>query len=484
MKELRAMDAIEQALMQRTPDEQRRRDQQRAENVDIGNSTQAFPVAEFMTPEQLEARAIFVSEGRQVVVLPEDETSGQRAVVMQLADFTETYKSSGELIERDDGNSTWRSFVEGWRNSRQRKSVAATTMAIGRPREWRTDTGAPAVNLWTPTVRREPRAGAQEKVRLFLDHLAYLIPNEGERRQFLLWLAHAEQKPQELPHHGYLMFTESFGIGRNALASILARVWPGEVAASVNLPALIDSSFNGQIAGKRLAVVDEVYVNDFGKSRYAIENRLRQLITEETRVINPKYGRQYTEWNVLRWLLFSNHADGLPMPAHDRRFAVIANPTERHPDGADYYARLYAALADPEFIQAVSWHLAKLDITEFNPGATPAVNDAKRAVIEATTPELEKELRAVIAEWPSPIAAAGDLLVACGLQPDDTRHSSYFTKSMKALGHQKIDARPRIGGVPTRLWELRGKGALPDDLAAEVARYRAAPGFRGLAGGF
>lgn len=480
------MDRIEQTLMQmqRTPDEQRRRDQQRAENVEIGNGAQAFPVAEFLTPEQLVERAVFVSEGRQVAVLPDDETSGQRAVVMQLADFAETYKSSGELIERDDGNSTWRSFVEAWRNSRDRKTVAATTMAIGRPREWRTDAGAPAVNLWTPNVRREPRAGVHEKARLFLEHLVYLIRDEAERRQFLLWLAHAEQRPHELPHHGYLMFTESFGIGRNWLASVLSRVWPGEVAASVNLPALIDSSFNGQIAGKRLAVVDEVYVNDFGKSRYAIENRLRQLITEETRVINPKYGRQFTEWNVLRWLLFSNHADGLPMPAHDRRFAVIANPTERHPGGADYYARLYGALADPEFIEAVGWHLATLDISEFNPGATPAVNDAKRSVIEATTPDLEKELRAVIAEWDSPIAAAGDLLVACGLKPDDTRVSSYFMKSMQALGCQKIEKRPWVGTERPRLWALKGKGDLPSDLAAEVARYRAAPWFRGLGGGF
>lgn len=478
------MDAIERALTQRTPDEQRRRDLQRAENVEIGNGTQAFPVADFMTTERLIERAVFVSEGRQVAVLPDDETSGQRAVVMQLADFTETYKSSGELIERDDGNSTWRSNVEVWRNSRQRKAVAATTMAIGRPRRWRTDTGAPAVNLWTPTQRREPRAGAFEKVRLFLEHLAYLIPNEDERRQFLLWLAHAEQNPQELPHHGYLMFTESFGIGRNALASILARVWPGEVAASVNLPAPIDSSFNGQIAGKRLAVVDEVYVNDFGRSRYAIENRLRQLITEETRVINPKYGRQYTEWNVLRWLLFSNHSDGLPMPAHDRRFAVIANPNQRHVGGADYYARLYGALADPEFIEAVGWYLATLDIAEFNPGVTPTVNDAKRAVIEATTPELEKELRAVIAEWDSPIAAAGDLLKACGYEPDDRRLSNYFTKSMQALGHQKIERRPWVGDERPRLWAMKGKGDFTGDLAAEVVRYRAAPWFRGLGGGF
>lgn len=477
------MDRIEQALMQRTAADQQRREQQRAENVEIGNGVQAFPVAEFMTPEKLIERAMFVSEGKQVVVLPADDSSGQRAIVMQLTDFEETYRASGELIERE-GNSTWRSFVLGWRNSRERKTFAATTMAIGRAREWRTDTGAPAVNLWTPTQRREPRAGWQENVQLFLEHLAYLIPNEGERRQFLLWLAHTEQRPEVLPHHGYLMFTESFGIGRNWLASVLARVWPGEVAANVNLPALIDGSFNGQIAGKRLAVVDEVYVNDFGKSRYAIENRLRQLITEETRVINPKYARQFTEWNVLRWLLFSNHADGLPMPAHDRRFAVIANPTERHAGGADYYARLYAALRDPEFIEAVGWHLAKLDIREFNAGATPTVNDAKRAVIEATTPELEKELRAVIADWDSPIAAAGDLLKACGHEPDDKRQSSYFTKSMKALGHQKIDERPWVGDERPRLWALKGKGDLPANLAAAVTSYRAAPWFRGLGGGF
>jgi primase-polymerase (primpol)-like protein len=60
----------------------------------------------------------------------------------------------------------------------------------------------------------------QERVTPFLEHVEFLVPNEGERERFLQWLAHIVRVPEVLPHTSYLMITPKTGVGRNLLASI------------------------------------------------------------------------------------------------------------------------------------------------------------------------------------------------------------------------------------------------------------------------
>jgi hypothetical protein len=170
---------------------------------------------------------------------------------------------------------------------------------------------------------------------------------------------------------------------------------------------------------------------------------------------NPKYGRQYVEWNTTRWLLFSNHADAIPMPKNDRRFAVIANPVLRRSDA--YYTELYARLDDPEFIAAVGWFLSQRDISAFNPGATPELNAAKLAVIDATTPDMDRELAEVVAVWESPVAVASDLLQACDIKPDDRTARAAFGFAMRRAGHLRLPSKPRLGGERVTVWLLAGK---------------------------
>ena len=368
----------------------------------------------------------------------------------------------------------WSSFPRGWVETRSRLSGDGVVLGIGRDRMMDDAEGNAALNLWTPRVRKKPSAVKLALVeRHFIGHLEFLIPDATERERFLHWLAHCEKKPQQLPHHGYLLYTPTFGIGRNWLSSVLTRLWRGEVAASVNRPGLIESGFNDRFDGKRLAVVDEVHMSDSGRLRYVVGARLRQLMTEEYRMINIKFGVQYMEWNTVRWLLFSNHVDAIPLEQGDRRFAVIACPTVcRAPE---YYAELYSMLADAEFIEAVGWWLADLDISKFNPGAKPTDNAAKLAVINATTPELDREIAAVLKDWDAPVAVASDLMRACDVDSGDGKATAAFGSSMRRLGHHAYGSRPRIGGQRASVWVLSGRESPPPDRIAEVvATYRKA----------
>ena len=103
------------------------------------------------------------------------------------------------------------------------------------------------------------------------------------------WVAHIVQQPGVLPHTAYLMVTPTRGIGRNWLTGVLARVIRGYVAAGVTLGDVLDGGFNGRLSRKLLATVDETREGLTAK-RYERGNALQRIVTEETRLINPKYG--------------------------------------------------------------------------------------------------------------------------------------------------------------------------------------------------
>lgn len=454
---------------------------QRGESEAIGNAVEAadpLQIKQTGLAEML-SRCIFVATSSTVVILPteEEEARGKRALAVPWRNFVPMFAQSRSVIVRGTREQVT-PITQRWLHDEERYTVAHMGMAIGRPRIYAAEDGANAVNLWTPRPRRPSCPEDREHIAALLGHIEYLLPIEEERNRFVDWLAHCEQKPEELPHHGWLFWTEAYGIGRNWLAAVLARVWRGEVAASLDLAALIDSGFNGRIAGKRMAIVDEIHLNDSGRARYATEAKLRQMMTAETRRINQKYGAEYDELNCCRWLLFSNHADALPMPEEDRRFAVAQNPAEPRP--ADYYAGLYQRLKEPQFVEAVGAWLNERDVSRFNPGAKPPMNAAKRLVIESTKPQLDRNLAELVDEWPWPIAAGSDLVTALGLDPHNNKDTAHFGMAMKRARHTQLEGRPTLaGGERVRVWLLAGREP-PDDAGAAVSSYRRTTEFAAL----
>lgn len=443
-----------------------RREAQIARSVEIGNAVEEVPVAEFMTVEEMLARCVLVTTGKRVMLLPPEEGRGLRARLMTLDEFVETFQSSGTMTPEG-----WVSHAQVWRRSPDRKMVEEVALGIGRPRILTPKLDRPTLNLWTPPVRRQPTARGLQLAGKFLEHVKYLVPIEDERLRFLQWLAHCEQRPAELPHAAYLMVAEQHGIGRNWMAAVLARVWKGETAPAVNLQKLIDSDFNGQIAGKRLAVVDECYIESV-RSRHHVESAFRELITADLHTVNPKYGRQYVAWNVVRWLLFTNYWNAMPMPEVDRRNFVIQNPNICQP--SDYYAELYNMVEEQELIDAVAHYLATLDLSGFNPGEKPPINAAKQRVIEAGRNDFESALVQVLESWPYDVAAVTDLFAELEEEPEG-KTAVQFSAIMGKRGWQKL-ARVSVSGKKVRVW-LKPGAKMPGDVAAAVLAYREAAGF-------
>jgi hypothetical protein len=365
-----------------------RREAQRAANADIGEGCDVVPTACLYTLEEMCEQFVFIKDGSQVAPLDRPQA------VLAYSDFKNATAASKHFVERDGRTKAIPAAVAWLEHPKRLEAEALTFKAGGGRITVAPNSGKRALNLWTP-IRRSP-APDDWRVRSvpFVEHVQWLWGEDAD--VFLDWLAHIEQHPGVLPHYGWVHISREHGKGRNWISSVLTRLWPGYVAASLDLVSILDGGFNGRMSRKLLAIVDEI--NEGGNTSYRHAQTLRQLVTAEHREINPKYGRQHVEYNACRWLMFSNHTGAIPLGEDDRRFWIVSHQGEPHPP--DYYTTLYDQLDDRSFIASVAEFLKQRDVTAFKPGQRPPMNEAKAELVSFGQTEDDLMLKEVVAHWP------------------------------------------------------------------------------------
>jgi hypothetical protein len=439
------------------------RERERERSARIGREgDHKMPTQRIMTGTEMLEELVFLADGARVSFVQEPR------FVLSLADFRMFTAGSIESLELSDGRKVKKHRLNLWVEHPERKTVKTQTFAPGRPAVCASPRNEQAQNLWQPKVRKVP-GNWQELAQPFFDHVDYLMPVEEERERFLNWLAHIEQVPGVLPSTHYLLVTQQTGIGRNWMACALARVFAGHTALGFDLGSSIKSGFNDELSQTLLAVVDELHEGGPGGMSKPLAEKLKSMLVEPTRVINPKFGRKHIEFNACRFLMFSNHEAALPLADNDRRVVVIQNPTERKP--ADYYQSLYALLEQEDFGDAIAEAFVRRDISGFNPGEIAPMNAAKARTIRAGRTELEQAVRDIAAEWPS------DCITSTRLSHEVAAALGTMSKTQGAgrdAGLVKYGYRVKVAGIAHHIWILRNvpqwanvSGA---DIAAEVLR--------------
>lgn len=376
-----------------------RRMRQRHEDKLIGDvgDYANIPTARVYGLDEMHQSKVFIADGSQVADLFRPKS------VLSLADFRNaTAASTVEVL--DKGHYREVKVAQLWLKSGLRKNTDTLTFRPGHDLFTRDPNDRSALNLWRPPSYASMPENWEAVVEPFLTHIRWLFGPDAEA--FLNWLAHLMQKPGELPTYGWLHIALEHGLGRNWIAGILARLWPGMVSLGFDLVSALSTSFNGELGGKILAVVDEIDEGG-GSKTFQHAQALKKIVTEETRLINPKYGRQRLEFNACRWLIFSNSSTALPLEDKDRRFWV--SRCDDSAKRADYYKRLYVLREDPAFIASVAHWLCQRDITKFNPGERPPMNEAKQALLARTRSEAEQTLHDIAQYWPSDLVSSEEL---------------------------------------------------------------------------
>lgn len=350
---------------------------------------------------------VYIEEGSLVA----DTT--RLGYVLSLSDFRNSTAASVVTKELPGKNGSVRKtkalVANEWLAHPDRKTVATRTFKAGEGPIVAAPDGRTALNSW-----RGFRIGAApddwvERAEPFVNHVHLLFGDDAMR--FLDWTAHIAQKPGELPSTAYLHISRKTGTGRNLIAKILGKVFVGYTALAFPLAATLRDGFNAGLAGKVLAVVDEI---DEGHShrKHQMAQDLKQLITEEVRAINQKFVSKYEEVNNCRWLIFSNSSAALPLEDEDRRFNVVQYDGE--PQEASYYQELYAMADDAAFIASVMQYLLQRDISDFNKGSRAIMSPAKAALLDRTRSEDDQTLLDIAQRWPVDVITSTELRAQLG----------------------------------------------------------------------
>lgn len=453
-------------------DEAERRREQIEEAMRIGEGSDEIRLAGTIALDEMLPRFVFIQDGQQVVDLQQPQH------VAALSDWKATFKASMTTLEvkgqfNFDGTPKTKTYETSalWEKNPKRQISQAVTFLAGGKRVVRDPKGREAVNTWNAPERSTGPGDAS----LFLDHVGYLFGEDAPR--FLDWLAHIEQKPGELPQFGWLHISDKQGTGRNWIASVIARLWPGYAAVNFDLSALFRTGFNDRLSSKIIAVVDEI--NDGANdSKWRNAETMKSLINEGQRTINPKFGRIREEFNACRWLVFSNHISALALSETDRRFNVVIR--EGTPRDAAYYRGLYAALKAPGFIAGVAHTLLTRDLSDFNPGAHAAMTAAKEAVIAASRSEADEILADVVKYWPADVIHSGALAELITGQMG-AKITPAHRHALERRGIKAYSGKIRVGNTTARVAILRNherwKAADPNLFRDELARGPQQPTF-------
>lgn len=354
------------------------------------------------TLETMLRQCVYIEDNSQVA----DTT--RLGYVLGLSDFRNSTAASVMTMELPGKNGSVRKVkvlvANEWLAHPERTTVSTRTFKAGEGPIVAAPDGRTALNSW-----RGFRIGAapddwSERTQPFIEHVGFLFGDVAG--PFLDWIAHIAQKPGELPSTAYLHVSRKTGTGRNLIAKILGRVFIGYASLAFPLASTLRDGFNAGLAGKILAVVDEI---DEGHSnrKHQMAQDLKQLITEEVRTINQKFACKYQEVNACRWLIFSNSPAALPLEEEDRRFNVVQFDGE--PQAASYYSKLYALADDQAFIASVMQYLLTRDISGFNPGDRAMMTPAKAELLDRTRSEDDLTLRAIAQRWPVDIIISREL---------------------------------------------------------------------------
>ena len=347
----------------------------------IGNNFQKI----MDLPEMLEKYA-YIEHGKGVV------PRGNPSAILAFDEFK--LATAGSFLEIEERPVP---IANMWLRSEERLTAHTRTFRPGAGEFTVNPDGINAINLWVPRASTPTPEYYEDCAQPFFEHASYLIPDELMLSLFLDYLAHIEQRPGEKAGFGWLMVTdETQGIGRNWMTGVLARIWTGYTALDFNLISAVKDSFTGRLSRKLLVVVNEIVATQV-KDRHEFVERTKNLVTDETIEINPKFGRRHTEYLMARWIIFSNHIAAMPLSDHDRRFAVVQNPSTPKP--AAYYKKLYALHNDAEFIASVRRVLAERKITSDIQAKAPE-SKAKERVVEATRPPMDSALMEIQGCWP------------------------------------------------------------------------------------
>jgi hypothetical protein len=275
---------------------------------------------------------------------------------------------------------------------RDRLEVRDITYAPGDPALIPTDDPkAPLFNTWRGVTMLSSNPVSALDVKMWLDHLLFVLGSPVERDRFLRWCAFVAQYPQFKPNWHYLIMSIQ-GIGKDTMVAPLKLA----VGDGNWLETLIYELANPHSTASehKLLIVGETAQPKSGPmSAHDYGTRLKPLTAAPPAqlTINKKYLTPYEIPNRVALILFSNEENPLHLDRNQRRIHVVNRRAQKTED-LNYYWALHEWLKQGGDILAAAYllqyPLTDQDIKEFTGGVAPETDDKVELENLNTHPQL------------------------------------------------------------------------------------------------
>lgn len=272
------------------------------------------------------------------------------------------------------------SVAEEFKEARDRPEVDRKVFWPNEPSGY--DAEGRTYNEWTG-FSAVPWSGNREEynemVAVWQKFIGGLFPNYGD--YFQKWLAHMVQCPGEKTNIAVILASVHNGVGKSLLGEIIR----GIVGPTHSIALELDRSmakFNAQLGKKLFLQMDEADGRFSGH-----ESKLKDLVSADTMVIEPKGFDAYTVDNFLRIFLTSNSSAPIRLDAENRRFFVCG------PTMTSVYAKtewqpwvdsIAKRMKSSRWLQMLHWYLSKVDLTGWDPTARVIVTPQMEEMVEAS----------------------------------------------------------------------------------------------------
>jgi hypothetical protein len=262
---------------------------------------------------------------------------------------------------------------------------------------WIERNGVTCFNLYRPPTIKP---GDPAKAGPWLDHVHRVFPEDAGH--VIRWLAHRVQHPQEKINHA-LVLGGAQGIGKDTLLEPAKRaVGPWNVHEVS--PQHMLGRFNGFLKSVILRVNEARDLGDADRFKFYDHMKAYTAAPPDVLRVDEKNLREHSIINCCGVVITTNHkADGIFLPADDRRHYVAWSDLSKEDFATDYWNMLWGWY-DHGGDRHVAAYLAELDLSNFDAKAPPPKTAAFWDIVDANRAPEDAELADVLDRLGNPNA--------------------------------------------------------------------------------
>ncbi|MGY8682461.1 primase-helicase family protein [Bradyrhizobium sp. UFLA05-153] len=326
---------------------------------------------------------------------------------------------------------------------------------------WIERRGVSCFNLYRPP---QIIRGNAAKASVWLDHVRKVF-GEEQAAHIIAWLAHRVQRPQEKINHA-LVLGGAQGVGKDTLLEP-AKYAVGPWNFTEVTPMHLLGRFNGFVKSVILRISEARDLGDV--NRFAFYDHMKSYCASPPDVlrVDEKNLREHSVLNCCGVIITTNHkADGIFLPADDRRHYVAWSDAEKETFAEDYWPKLWGWYEYDGGYGHVAAYLAALDISTFDAKAPPPKTPAFWDVVDANRAPENAELADVLDQLGNPNALTlatvqkkAEVLTVDGVDRSDFKDWINDRRHRRQLPHRF----EQCGYVPVRndaakdgLWKIKG----------------------------